>query len=648
MTTVNLSNDKKRENVKANDGQQYVYVVESSKGANLRNVDKDTVKLEGNAADYSIKATAAGVIITSDDKQFKVVATLQRVNERKELATGELTIEFADGKTLVVERGAEKGQFGKVFLVGADGAKEELSKQGVDADDLFPTDAPTEEPAGALTAKLNELAEAEQGVADALEAAALAVNAAEETPREGETLTEFVAEFDADALAQAVKDAEADITAKADAVEAAEGELSTARGTNFGNELDAAFETGDAYTADYDGAFDSKGVALTGTQYDLGLKDTNIMTDANIAKAVAEAQKAVNADKAMYLADGSLATETDVNDTDVFTAKALQNKAAAAASALSAHESANGTNAELLAALRTATTNLLNAGVGVDTEILSGAFTLTIGDAADGTTLTDLLTGLNTALAADADADAADELVSFFFDAGDGVLSDINTGNTALDKAFNDIVAKLEKRDELTEVSGNANDNFEATVTGGLLDAVKALQTAREEALEKVADAQAELTEAQTLETSLKQLQADYDTAADALAAVEKYFADNGLTVEAVDGALTASEKADVFVFVEKEGTIEGFGLEGDDQLFLGESFTRVDLAADAKLTDRLGDAATLEVFFQQEGNNTVVYVEKEAFAGSAASDADLVKITLTGVNAADLALSADGFITLA
>src|SRR5690606_20276911 len=36
----------------------------------------------------------------------------------------------------------------------ADGAKEELSKQGVDADDLFPTDAPTEEPTNLLTAKL--------------------------------------------------------------------------------------------------------------------------------------------------------------------------------------------------------------------------------------------------------------------------------------------------------------------------------------------------------------------------------------------------------------------------------------------------------------------------------------------------------------
>lgn len=602
MTTVNLSNDKKRENVKANDGQQYVYVVESSKGANLRNVDKDTVKLEGNAADYSIKATAAGVIITSDDKQFKVVATLQRVNERKELATGELTIEFADGKTLVVERGAEKGQFGKVFLVGADGAKEELSKQGVDADDLFPTDAPTEEPAGALTAKLNELAEAEQGVADALEAAALAVNAADgDAALEGEELAAFVEDFNAEQL-------ETELTEAAAAVATAEAGLATAQ---------AALLT--ASTDTFDGT--DLLTALSDADAEIaGINEDAYLTDANIAKAVTEAQKLVNADK---------------------DAKALQTAAITAESALKTHESANGTNAELLAALRTAITNLLNAGV--DTSA---------GDLGDGITtngsLGELLAEVNDALAED--ADAADTLVSNFFDADAGVLEDIDTGNTALDKAFNDIVAKLEKRDELTEKSDAAQIEFEESETGAILTAAKELQAARDELKADVTNAQEDLAEAQTLETNLKQLQADYDNATKALEAVEKYFADNGLTVETVDGALTASEKADVFVFVEKEGTIAGFGLEGDDQLFLGGSFTRFNLAADANLAEeRLGDAATLEVFFQQEGNNAVIYVEQEAFAGNSANGTDdLVKITLTGVNVADLALSADGFITLA
>lgn len=82
---------------KANDAE-YVFDIQSSKGANIKNVDNDTVALEGNLADYNVKATGAGVLITSKtDKQFKLNITLQKANEKKGIDAGQLKLVFADG-----------------------------------------------------------------------------------------------------------------------------------------------------------------------------------------------------------------------------------------------------------------------------------------------------------------------------------------------------------------------------------------------------------------------------------------------------------------------------------------------------------------------------------------------------------------------
>lgn len=107
----------------------------------------------------------------------------------------------------------------------------------------------------------------------------------------------------------------------------------------------------------------------------------------------------------------------------------------------------------------------------------------------------------------------------------------------------------------------------------------------------------------------------------------------------------TATEANDLFVYAEEAITISGFGLQGEDQLYIGGDFTEQRLADDVTDT-RLGDSATLEVFFQQEGNNAAIYVENEAFAGNATNASDLTKITLTGVSIDDLQFE-NGYVSV-
>lgn len=107
-TKIELDSNK-RNAKNANDGD-YVFVVEAvdAKGATIKNVDNDTVAIEGNAADYIVKATGAGVIVTKNldglsgaelkaAKQFKLTITLQKENAKKGVDDGVVTLAFADG-----------------------------------------------------------------------------------------------------------------------------------------------------------------------------------------------------------------------------------------------------------------------------------------------------------------------------------------------------------------------------------------------------------------------------------------------------------------------------------------------------------------------------------------------------------------------
>lgn len=138
-------------------------------------------------------------------------------------------------------------------------------------------------------------------------------------------------------------------------------------------------------------------------------------------------------------------------------------------------------------------------------------------------------------------------------------------------------------------------------------------------------------------------LVAELTTIENNLTAVQKSFTDAGykLPVE-VEGALFASTDADIFLVTAKSAEASIFGFAGKDSLFVGSNYS---LGADVAK----GDDAKLEVFFKTNGVNTDVYVEQKAFgSSSAATTKDIVKVTLTGVTADKVKLTAEGFITLA
>jgi len=149
----------------------------------------------------------------------------------------------------------------------------------------------------------------------------------------------------------------------------------------------------------------------------------------------------------------------------------------------------------------------------------------------------------------------------------------------------------------------------------------------------------------------LAALQSEYDGLIEAVEEAEAAFADMDVNfVKYADNAVSTGEN-DLFIFDEDEGNVTfqaGFGNEGEDQIFIGDSFTRVDVAADETLnTDDLGDSGVLEVFFAQDAGDAVLSFEGKAFAGNAETGFDGVTLTLTGVNIDDLQLE-NGYISMA
>ena len=157
----------------------------------------------------------------------------------------------------------------------------------------------------------------------------------------------------------------------------------------------------------------------------------------------------------------------------------------------------------------------------------------------------------------------------------------------------------------------------------------------------------ADYTNARTLANGLD----DADEAiTDATDALTDPVADGGLNVSLIDGATNFTTKNDVYLFDAEDGnqSLNNFGQTGLDRIYFGEGYTLVPIAADEDMTDTQGDAAALEIFWDQQGTSLVLWVEEETFAGNGSTEADTVKITLTGVDAvADgVALGSNGFFS--
>lgn len=472
-------------------------------------------------------------------------------------------------------------------------------------------------------------------------------------------------------LTAALADLQAANQAKVDFLEAAELEEGDVA-TNLTDKVNAV---DDLVTGDYAAA--STGVraalvadqqaanqtALTSAQTALTTAQANVNAVAGLAAAVAnykaaqdvtEAATATVADKEADLAgakasydvknssnitvngngtvdglivlDGNvLKLATDVTETTNPGVTALLSASIAKEAADAAMTSATAAEAAALSVV-----NNLDLSPAAVTALEAVAGAMTVVTLADGALPTQAqiateIAGLNallqTALADEAyDADYDTELVE---------------GDPDYDAAAAAAAAAVAEAQEDLEAFQTLVDAYDAAAaTNPRLNALEVAEVGVEGANEDIADlaaALADLAEAQGLVAQLADLNA-------AITAAIEVITDEGftapVTLAAVNNATTAS---DLYVLGDVDATINNFSLLGDDVLFIGSGYTLVTLGADQQITQRVGDAATLEVFVKQVAGNVELYVEGQTFAGNGTTSADITTVTLTGISVDDL-----------
>lgn len=143
------------------------------------------------------------------------------------------------------------------------------------------------------------------------------------------------------------------------------------------------------------------------------------------------------------------------------------------------------------------------------------------------------------------------------------------------------------------------------------------------EAQEAVTDALENLTEARELVDTLVARDADIQTAEDA-------FEGFGLNlIETKDEDATSGN--DLFLFEEGDDySIANFGEQGQDHIFFGDTaYQLVQLQEGETIDNRVGSATELEVFWEQDGADLILYVENEAAAGTDLDASNITTITL-------------------
>ncbi|XKH59391.1 hypothetical protein LG290_11960 [Halomonas sediminis] len=306
----------------------------------------------------------------------------------------------------------------------------------------------------------------------------------------------------------------------------------------------------------------------------------------------------------------------------------------------------------------TATQNALDSDIsakGDNEAILRDVRDAILAYSADGNSLTDTLadgttelgTLLETITAAVTTEDAeareteVDGIVETFaldlYDTTDDTLEP-----TALEKAIQDSLDAVTNRDELEDTVEDAIATFDATVSGEVLNIVKALQDGRDALEQAIVDAQSDLSDAEIYAADMQAAVDAYEADAGRIDELrtqleEEFGIENLVDLEAASEAGTAGE-GDLYLYSENSVNVEMSNFEAEDILFLGTDFSRVDLGEDDVLADaRLGETGTLEVFFQQDGDNAKLFVEQFEGAGSALNNGEITEVTLTGVNVADL-----------
>ncbi|GAB1410468.1 hypothetical protein MASR1M90_16220 [Desulfovibrionales bacterium] len=325
-------------------------------------------------------------------------------------------------------------------------------------------------------------------------------------------------------------------------------------------------------------------------------------TDARLEQILSDAQKAL---------DAALAKE----ESDAFKAKQALD---AAENNLSADIKADGDNARLLSDLKAELETAYNYGISKD-DIFAG--TQKVGD---------LIAEIVAAKKPESIAKLIEDIAKMNLDAK---LS----GIIPVKEAFGDI---KERQDFINNVAG-AQDKYDkvsevAAVLGAQND-VDIRQGLKDD-----------VTHAQDYLHDLEALADAFASAATGHSAAQKVLTDLGYKQPVFlshehGGAGTAGN--DIFMISSLAGkeitTVGDFGKEGRDKLFLGKGYSLVGLG-DKNITDKVGDANALEVFWKAEGNDLKLFIETEAFAGNSTGTNEIITITLTGVASKDIALDGE------
>lgn len=485
-------------------------------------------------------------------------------------------------------------------------------------------------PAGQVIAEIGEKLLGDtipRGLSDASDVLRQAIedsNAHLEAGNEGNAALQMGGGVTTALIAQAIEQAEAAVEARLNFL------LEAAQVEAIADELDSddfdAEATAQAISANYDSAAD---VLAGATEVENFASRTATAQDALVAEAVAGAQSGVTS--ATNELENGVVARLETVEARLETLNDATEAATAARTALTREEA--GFNAvNDVAVAHVAATEDTSAQLTIDGEVVAtqrddGTYEIVSGsNVGQYNGFQDVLDAANAS--GRADVAAANDLTAL----EQAIVATYKQQDADFDgDDFNfDNVISSNDADEYSVDFGDEGD-------GGLFSAYLDARDNLADLNEAVADFQ----EARDLRDQLAELNSDR---ADALSVITEDYDFNIITDfnDATDGN-------DLYIFSDDTGSdndIDNFGEEGTDYIFFGEGYTAVALAEGQTIENRVGSADTLEIFWNQDGDNLVLYVEADATAGNSTSNADITEITLTGVNVDDVDFS-NGFLSV-
>lgn len=272
----------------------------------------------------------------------------------------------------------------------------------------------------------------------------------------------------------------------------------------------------------------------------------------------------------------------------------------------------------------------------VNVDLSSGTLDVTDGAAVATAVASALNNDTTFAGLATASASGTDVTITY-----DGTLEGTDVGTTVSSTATGTTGTLAGAGSNTTAGGTGTTTSVDAADADTLLDAI----TASEDFAELVA-----------LFEEARSLDADLTTKEEAVTAAEEAIEndtdaveDPGLGLTIVDFAtatLTADSEVTVFEdSVDTDVDLTDFGTGGEDTLYFGSDYTFVAMGEDESITDRLGDADTLEVFYEETSGGVVFYAEEDAEAGRDSTDAAITTVTLVGQTLEDVTING-GMVT--